>query len=184
MAIAGNGRTFQGSGDLPAFVGSSFQFFAQDWGSEITGAAITTLAPAQLDEDNAAVIVRTFDDTTAEGTPPVTLRVPVGASTVQVTLVGRVKTAPGVAKGVGVKVSARSIVAGSLNPTAWVSVSLNAITTPTTEVFLTATQDVTLSSLSISSGGFVQLQISRDPDLVADNLVADFYLLFTEFLFY
>lgn len=132
-------------------------------------------SPALLQADtvNAGQVSRAYDDTTDEGL--IWEEYPASGSTeIVITTYGHATSAPAGAKVVRLGLYCRDI-DGSDTWSALADLTDVAIPTSTAVVKTTHTA-VTLSTLSCTAGGPVQLGLIRDPDDVSDNLVGDFEL--------
>lgn len=158
---------------------SPLEFYADQFETPNSGDwAVNSLSPADVDEDNVAFVVRAFDDTTEEGVG-FSLKVPVGATKMIVSFIGRAKTAPGAAAKVGLNLYYRSI-PDNAAISAWSSVfALTDIDIPTNEYYQYDTQTINLGSgvgeLNLTEGTEYQLELTRNPS-ATDDLSGDWYL--------
>lgn len=155
-----------------------FLFFAEqfrypivsDWG-------VNAFAPLAADSNNAALIVRLFDDTTEEGVG-YALHIPEDATQMTLQIVSRAETAPGSSQGVVPKLYFRQIPDGS-SIGSWDSEVYTAITIPTSENFVYDSETKTLSSIGsgINANEYYQFELTRDTSSGSDTLSGDWTLL-------
>jgi len=138
---------------------------------------LNALAPVAADSNNAALSVRLFDDASAEGAG-LAFKLPATATNLVLELVSRAETAPGAAAVVKPAIEIRTIGDNAAVPAPpWTSLNLNDVDIPTNENFQYDSQSITLASLSLTAGDYVQMEITRNPTHPNDDLVGDWVLL-------
>jgi hypothetical protein len=138
---------------------------------------INALAPAAADSNNAGLTVRLFDDSVAEGVG-MSVKLPLTATSLTFETVSRAETAPGGAAVVSPRIHIRTVgdnVAPDSPPNT--QLSLTDIDIPTNENFQYDSQTLTLASLALTAGDYVQFEYSRNPTHPNDDLVGDWDLL-------
>lgn len=144
--------------------------FASDW-------AVSDLAPAAIDTNNNALIVRRFDDTSEEGVG-FTLPIPANATEATFKIKSRAETGPVSAQTVVPKLYYRTITDNGAI-TAWSSTVLTPINIPTNEFFQYDEQTLSLVGIGVA-GDLVQLELTRDTTSASDTLTGDWNLLSLE----
>ena len=154
-----------------------FQFYADqfenpnnaDW-------TVNSLAPAEADDNNAGLTVRSFDDTTEEGVG-FTLEVPSGVTSMTIRFRGRAKTGPTAPDDdVGLRLYNRGIPDGAAVQ-AWSAAQAFAVVSlpATTEFFQYDEETFTLAALGVTAGEVTQFELTRNPG-IANDLVGDYLL--------
>jgi hypothetical protein len=139
--------------------------------------AVNVAAATEADDNNAALIIRAFDDTTEEGVG-LSVFIPVGATEVMFRFKSRARTAPGVANTSAFKVYYRSF-PDNAAPSSWsAGTALTDIDIPTNENFQYDTQVFTLAALGLTAGCLYQFEFTRvapsgGTDLTGDLLVLE-----------
>ncbi len=138
--------------------------------------AVNALAPAQADSNNAALIVRAFDDLAEEGVA-FGLTLPSHSSSVVLRLTSRAATAPVGVDGVVPKLYARTI-PDNAPVGAWsAGDAIGEVSIPSNEFFQYDTFIISFATLGIAPDTYVQFELTRDPAEPADDLVGDWFLL-------
>jgi hypothetical protein len=138
---------------------------------------ISVLAPAVADSNNAALTVRLYDDTTEEAVG-MFFRLPTGATNIVLDFVSRAETAPGGAVAAKPAIEFRTIDDnGAVQSPPWTTLTLNDIDLPANENFQHDSQSITLVSLGLTAGEYVQMELKRVPTHPNDDLVGDWALL-------
>jgi len=138
--------------------------------------AVSTTTVSTQDTNNNALMNRPFDDTTEEGAGLI-LTVPAGKTNLELRFKSRAETAPLGVSTVGLNFYVREIPDnGAVG--AWSSgTQLNDISIPTNENFQYDSQQLTLSSLSITPGRLYQFQLTRIDPAGGSELSGDWNLL-------
>lgn len=154
----------------PFFSASDFEDpNSADW-------AVNALAALAADSNNAALDVRLFDDTTAEGVGW-TAYVDREVSEVRFHIVSRAETAPGAAVAVRPTVYTRSIPDnGAMG--AWNGLALALVDLPANELWQYDRIVVTRPALNLNGNEYAQFELIRDPTDPDDTLVGDWTVLF------
>lgn len=138
--------------------------------------AVNALAPVTPDTANAALNVRSFDDTAEEGVG-CTIYIPPYASNITITLMAKAATAPATAKSAMLNLYNRLVPVGAALP-GWSSAfALNALAIGTNVFYQTYTQTVSLAALGMVAGQTYQLELTRNGASAADTLAGDLQLL-------
>lgn len=138
--------------------------------------AVNLLAPANSDATNAALTVRSFDDTAEEGVGA-TIYIPPGTTSMTLTVVGRAATAPTAIKAVVPKLYARTIPNGAAVGSWSAGTVLSAFQIPTNAFFQTYQVTIPIASLGLAAATSAQLELTRLGSSASDTLVGDFNLL-------
>lgn len=134
--------------------------------------AVNVEAPAEQDDNNAALVVRSFDDTT-EGGVGLSISIPAGATEVTLRFKSRARTGPPGARTVGLKLYTRSF-PDNATTSAWsAGTVLTDIGVPLNENFQYDMQTFTLATLGLSANCLYQFEITRIAPTGGTNLVGD-----------
>lgn len=136
---------------------------------------VDDLAPAEADDDNNALTVRAFDDTTEEGVGFI-LSVPGAATSIVLTIKARARTAPGGVEGVELNIYTRDIPDDAAIAAFSAPFALTALVIPDNEFFQYEVETVTLASISVTPGNLTQFEFTRDPGEAGDTLTGDWLL--------
>lgn len=137
--------------------------------------AVNALASVEADDDNNALTVHAFDDSSEEGVG-FEIYVPSGATNIIFHFLSRAKTAPGSAKAVVPKFYEREI-ADNGAITAWsAGYDLTKIDIPTNENYQHDSQTIALATLGLAADKYFQIELTRDPVDALDDLVGDWFL--------
>lgn len=137
---------------------------------------VNALAPAEADPLNTALVVRAFDDAVEEGIA-FGFTIPSGATNMNIRLISRAAAAPGVVVGVAPILYARTV-PNNAPVTAWSAGSaFGPISIPTNTNFQYDNFTLSLISLGITDGTYVQFELTRDPVDPDDDLLGDWLLL-------
>ena len=151
--------------------------YASDMDSPATAdAKVNANAPLTVDADNNELKVRAADDTLEEG-GLFMLRIPLGATSMDITVTGRAQNASiTTAKVVKLVLYERGYV-GAIDT--WSAAhALDDFDTPVgSELYIETTTTATLASLSLTAGKAYQFQWTRDGPGGGDTHVDDFWLL-------
>lgn len=136
--------------------------------------AVNALAPLATDDNNNALSVRRFDDSTEEGVG-FSVLVPPNVSRMRTRFVSRAVTAPGAAKAVALNLYERGLPGVA---DAWSSaIQLTNVDIPTNEQWQYDEQVDTLANWGLIAGQIHQFELTRDTTDAADTLVGDWALL-------
>lgn len=134
--------------------------------------AVNVAAPAEQDDNNAALVIRSFDDTAEEGVG-FSVSIPAGSTEVTLRFKGRARTGPPGTRTVGLKLYTRSF-PDNATPSAWsAGTVLTDIDIPLNENFQYAMQTFTLAALGLSANTLYQFEITRIAPTGGTNLVGD-----------
>lgn len=143
---------------------------------------VNSLAPANQDSLNNALVVRAFDDTTEEGVG-FSVDIPTGVTNITFNFKSRAQTAPGAARTVGLNIYRRAIPNNGA-VSAWsAATQLTDIDIPTNTNFQYDSQTLTLASLGLTAGQLHQFELTRVNPTGGTELVGDWNLLLLEVSF-
>lgn len=137
--------------------------------------AVNALAPVGADSNNAALMVRSFDDTTEEGVG-LQVNIPSGVANIIFYFVSRAESAPGGAVAVVPKIYVREIPDNAAVESWDAGTNMTAIDIPTNENFQYDSQTIALTTLSLVAGRTVQIEITRVGTDGSDTLTGDWNL--------
>lgn len=135
--------------------------------------AVNGSAGLAFDTVNAAIPVRRFDDTTAEGVGTDFILIPSGATNLTIRFRSRAQTSPPAARTVGVNLYRRTSTDNAAVGSWSSATQLTNINIPTNTNFQYDSQTITLASLSITAGQDWQFQITRTTPTAGTNLSGD-----------
>jgi len=155
-----------------------YLFFADQFDNPVNADwDVNALAPAVADSNNAALTVRLFDDTIEEGVGA-TFVIPTGATNIVFEFMGRAETAPGAARVVRFRANLRDIPDdGAVSAPPWAGLNLTNFDIPLNENFQKDSQSVTVASLGLAAGDYVQFEWTRVIPAAGTNLTGDYALL-------
>ena len=161
---------------------NSIQFYSNQFeNSDNVDWKIGALAPKQADSNNSGLTIRRFDDTIEESIG-FTLKIPIGMTKINFTIVSRAEIAPSSNKIVQLNLYKREI-PDNAAPTAWSAANaLSDISIPNNEFFQTDTDSKTLASLGLTTGKIYQFEFSRNTG-DDDTLVEDWTLFLIDIVF-
>jgi hypothetical protein len=151
-------------------------FGASDFQSPTANFAVNALAAVAADTVNAALNVRRFDDTTQEGVG-FGLTIPPSATNMTLYFKSRAQTAPGGTVGVQPVLYFRTVPDNAAVSSWSAGTQLTPLSFPTNTNWQYDSQTLTLSSLSLTAGNFVQFEITRLGTDGDDTLTGDWVLL-------
>jgi hypothetical protein len=155
----------------------SYVFYAEQFDNPTSANwSVNALAPALADATNDALTVRAFDDTAEEGVG-FKLTIPTGVTNMTLRMRYRAATAPTILTLAAVMRLHRRSIAANTAVTAWTITTLNNLSFPANATYQYTTQTISLSSLSLTAGNFVQFELTRQGSATADTLTGDLYLL-------
>ena len=138
--------------------------------------AVNLLAPSAADTANAALTVRTFDDTAEEGVG-LTVYVPPATTTLTLAIVGKAATAPATAKAVITKLYSR-VIGNNVAVASWsAGTVLTTLNIPANAFYQTFQISASIGSLGLTAGLTAQLELTRAGSNALDTLVGDFHML-------
>ncbi len=144
--------------------------------------AVNALAPAVADSNNAALVVRAFDDATEEGVA-FGFTLPAQVTNIILKLIHRANTSPPGAAAVLAVLYAREIPDNAV-VSAWsAGTGLGPISLPMNEFFQYTTFTIPLATLGITADRFAQFELTRDGTSGSDTLVGDWNVLEAEISF-
>jgi len=160
-----------------ATVYPEFQFYGDQLQNPVSSDwAVNALAPAAADSSKSALTVRRFDDASEEGVGFM-IETPSAASSLTIQFRGRAETAPGVAKGVILKLYWREM-PDNAAVSAWSGgTTLTTIDIPTNANYQYDTQTLTFAGLGLTAGRVTQFELTRNGASGSDSLVGDWDLL-------
>jgi hypothetical protein len=164
--------------DLPSGLFPEYLFTSKDFDNPNNADwDLNALAPAAADSNNAALTVRLFDDTTAEGVG-LYFQLPTGAVSFTLEWLSRAETAPGAPADVKPAIEIREVEDNVAVPSPpWTSFNLVDTAIPTNENFQYDSQTITFASLALTAGNYVQMQFNRNPTHPNDDLAGDWVVL-------
>ncbi len=158
---------------------SSFLFYADQFDNPNNANwPVSALAPAEADDDNNALTVRSFDDDDEEGVGFI-LTVPASATSILITIKSRARTAPvgPSPETVELNIYTRDIPDNAAVATFSGPFALTPVSLPiTTKFFQYDTETLTLASISITPGNLTQFEFTRDAAEAGDDLEGDWLL--------
>lgn len=134
---------------------------------------VNAAASASADSLNNALVVRQFDDTTEEGIGFL-VDIPANATNIIFNFKSRAQTAPGAATTVLPRLYRREIVDNTAIGAWSGAYAMTAIDIPTNTRYQYDSQTIALSTLSLTAGRLVLIELTRNP---ADGLTGDWNLL-------
>ncbi len=141
--------------------------------------SVSNGAPASRDTNNSAFVVRRFDDTVAEAIGFI-VRVPDLAK--EMTVRTKMRAETGAASVVAMQLH-RRVVADNAAIGGWNTSTLTLVNTTVDERWQVDVSSNSLTNWNLQAGEVAQMQLSRNPVLVADTLVGDATLLMVEIEF-
>lgn len=153
----------------------SYQFYADQLETPVNSDwTVNALAVLNAGSNNAALIVRQFDNTTEEGVG-FSLYIPAGVSSMTLTFISRPETAPVAARTVGLKLYERGI-PGAVD--SWsAGTALTDIDITTDENWLEDTEVDTLTGWGLTAGQIHQFELTRVDPTAGTELTSDWTLL-------
>jgi len=155
-----------------------FTFYADMFENPTTADwAVNSLAPADADDDHVGLVVRAFDDTTAEGIG-FSIQIPTTAQKIKFSFISRAKTAPASDSKVGLNLYYRGIPNNLAVETWSAAFALTDIDIPTNEYYQYDSQLLELGGvgqINLSAGVEYQFQLNRNPSATS-NLTGDWFL--------
>lgn len=165
--------------EIHAALGDPIAYTFQAWDFEEPNNsdwAVNALAPLAVDSNNAAMRVRLFDDTTPQGIG-FTERVPAGKTNIILDLFSRAETSAASNLDVVLTLYVREIPDNGAVESWSAGTNLTTLTMGTSnEYFQYDTQTIALSTLSITAGNLIQIELVRDTADAGDTLVGDYAL--------
>jgi hypothetical protein len=145
---------------------------------------LNSFASVSADSSNNSLVVRRFDDTTAEGVGMLIVTPPSPSTNLVLTLTSRAQTAvpSGTRSAIG-KLYARSI---STTPAAigsWNAATITGIDFTNNTFWVYDSSTIAYSTLGMAVNQATQLELIRDATQAADNLVGDWVLLAAKITF-
>ena len=137
---------------------------------------VNAFAPLSADSVNAGLSVRRFDDTTQEGVSWAET-IPLGATNLTLYFKSRAQTAPGGTVAVVPALYRRTIGDNSAVGAWSAATNISSLSIPNNTNYQYATRTLTLSSLSLTAGTFVQYELTRVGTNGSDTLTGDWVLL-------
>lgn len=135
---------------------------------------INALAPLSADSNNAALLVRLFDDTTEEGVG-FQVRIPTGVTNMKIKLISRAETAPAGARTVGAKLYNRGM-PGTVET--WsAGNALADLDIPTSENWQYDEETLSLATLGATADELTQFELTRIDPSAGTELSGDWALL-------
>lgn len=144
--------------------------------------AVNALAPLSTDSNNAALLVRKFDDTTVEGVAGY-IHVPEGIDEIKFKLISRAETTPGGVVGVVPVLHTRQLNDGAAIGSWSDGFEFNAIALPASENWIYSEQTVSLANLEVDADETFQFELVRSGADASDDLSGDWTLLSMEYEF-
>jgi hypothetical protein len=167
IVIIANGMAILGPGSyirtLSWFASSFDSPNSTDW-------VINSLAPAVADPTNAALTVRQFSNTVAQGIGCF-VPVPSNATNIIFTYRGRAQSAPGSSGTLQLGLYTRTLANGSTTGTWSAVTNLPGVVVPASTAWQYYTLNVTLASLGLSAGSLYQFEITRNVGVVGNPAV-------------
>ncbi len=165
--------SWSGSAGFPV----QFSFLADSWDLPLNADwAVNAFAPAARDSNNAAMLVRRFDDSTEEGVGTA-LHIPHTATNLTWEVYSRAETSNVGATNVITKFYHRQVPDNGAIPS-WTAVGpLTAIAIPSNELWQVDVFSGTLASFGLTPGEFYMFEYTRDAGNASDTLVGDWTLL-------
>lgn len=151
-------------------------YAAYDFLTPVTNYAVNASAGYAADTANAALFVRRFDDTTQEGVG-FGLSIPAGMANLTLYFKSRAQSTPGGTVGVQPILYFRTI-PDNASVSSWsAGTQLTPLSFPTNTNWQYDSQTLTLASLSLTAGNYVQFELTRDGADGDDTLAGDWTLL-------
>lgn len=141
-----------------------------------TDYTVNEMAPVSLDDNNPALLVRAFDDTTEEGVGFVET-IPADVTNIIFTFKSRAQTAPGGTAAAVPKLYRREIADNTAVGTWGSDEDFTAISFPTNENWQYDSETFTLAQWGLTVGNLYQFELTRDTGSVSDTLSGDWNLL-------
>lgn len=143
---------------------------------------VSVVAPVTQDDNNNALAVRAFDDTTEEGVGLI-LQIPEGATNIVFDFVSRAWALPGGAVGVVPKLYVREIPDNAAVESWSAGADMTALAFTTNENYQYDNQSIALTTLGLVAGRIAQFEITRNTGAGGDDLSGDWALLLVKVSF-